>query len=92
MQRTKTLKRTKKVKKKDTENKGGEEDKEIKKKNKESKKKEKEGKNKANGNNSPREKSKKYILGDSMIKKLNDYFQEQIKNLKIQIDQKKILF
>ena len=70
----KDTKEDKKVKKKDTENKGGEENKEIKKKDKESKKKEKEGKNKANGNNSPREKSKIYILGDSMIKKLNGYF------------------
>ena len=38
------------------------------------KKKEKEGKIKVNGNNSPREKSKTYILGDTMIKKLNNYF------------------
>ena len=73
-QRTKTLKRTKTLRKKDTENKGGEENKEVKKKDKESKKKEKEGRNKVNSNNSPREKSKIYILGDSMIKKLNGYF------------------
>ena len=74
MQRTKTLKLTEKVKKKDTENKGREDNKEIKKKDKESRKKDKEGKNKANGNNSRREKSEIYILGDSMIKKLNRYF------------------
>ena len=70
----KDTKEDKNVKKKDTENKGGEENKEIKKKDKESKKIEKEGRNKASGNNSPREKSKIYILGDSMIKKLNGYF------------------
>ena len=70
----KDTKEDKKVKKKKTENKGGEENKEIKKKDKESKKKGKEGKNKPKGNNSPREKSKIYTLGDSMIKKLNDYF------------------
>ena len=70
----KDTKKDKNVKKKDTENKGGEENKEVKKKDKESKKKEKEGRNTANGNNSPREKSKIYILGDSMIKKLNGYF------------------
>ena len=70
----KDTKEDKKVKKKKTENKGGEENKEIKKKDRESKKKDKEGKNKPKGNNSLREKSKIYILGDSMIKKLNGYF------------------
>ena len=57
----------KNVKKKNTENKGGEENKEI-------RKKDKEGKNKPNRNNSPREKSKIYILGDSIINKSNGYF------------------
>ena len=70
----KDTKEDKNVKEKKTENNGGEENKEIKKKDKESKKKGKEGKNKPKGNNSPREKSKIYTLGDSMIKKLNDYF------------------
>ena len=60
--------------KKKTENKGGEEKKKIRKKDKESKNKGKEGKNKFKGNNNPREKSKIYILVDSMIKKLNGYF------------------
>ena len=69
----KDTKEDKSFKKKKTE-KGGEQNKEIKKKDKESKKKGKEGKNKPKGNNSPREKSKIYTLGDSMIKKLNDYF------------------
>ena len=71
---SKDTKEDKNVQKKKTENKGGEENKEINKKDKESKKKDKEGENKPKGNNSPREKSKKYILGDSMIKKLNGHF------------------
>ena len=62
------------VQKQNTENKGGEENKEIKKKDEESKKKGKEEKNKPKGNNSLREKSKIYFLGDSMINKLNGYF------------------
>ena len=70
----KDTKENKNIKKKDTENKDGKENKDVKKKDKESKKKEKEVKNKANGNNSPREKLTIYILGDSMIKKLNGYF------------------
>ena len=74
IQRTKILKKTKTLWKKETENKGGEEKKKIRKKDKESKNKGKEGKNKFKGNNSPREKSKIYILVDSMIKKLNGYF------------------
>ena len=69
-----STKQDKNVKKKKTENKGGEENKGIKKKDKESKKKDKEEKNKPKGSNSPTEKSKIYILGDSMIKKLNGYF------------------
>ena len=71
---SKDTKEDKNVQKKKTENKGGEENKEINKKDKESKKKDKEGENKPKGNNSPREKSKIHILGDSMIKKLNGYF------------------
>ena len=67
-------KEDKNVKKKDTENKDAKEEKNVWKKDKESKNKEIEVKNKANDNNSPREKLKIYILGDSMIKKLNDYF------------------
>ena len=73
---TKDTKEDKNVKKKDTENKEGKENKDVKKKDKESKKKKKEKKNKADGNSSPSEKLKIYILGDSMsmIKKLNGYF------------------
>ena len=75
MQRTKTLKRKKTLRKKHTENKDSKENKDIKKKDKESKKDEKEVKNKTNGKNSPRAKSKTvFVLGDSMIKKLNGYF------------------
>ena len=70
----KDTKEDKNVKKTDTESKASKENKDVKKKDKESKKKEKEVKNKANGNDSPREKLKIYILGDSMIKKLNGYF------------------
>ena len=61
-------KEDKNVKKKDTESKDAKEEKNVWKKDKESKNKEKEVKNKANDNNSPREKLKIYILGDSMIK------------------------
>ena len=67
-------KQDKNIKKKDTENKDAKEKKNVWKKDKESKKKEKEVKNKANDNNSPRGKLTIYILGDSMIKKLNGYF------------------
>ena len=71
----KDIKEDKNIKKKDTEAKESKENEDIKKKDKESKKTEKQVKNKTNGNHSPREKSKTvYIVGDSMIKKLNGCF------------------
>ena len=74
MQRTKTLKKTKTFRKKMLKTKAVTRTRILRRKARKVKKKEKERKNKRNGNNSSREKSKIYVLGESMIKKLNGYF------------------